>query len=69
MDSRFSIRYHDYHRIYSMEHIKQYDGPPYMWKVLVNGKWRKMSGFDEEHIHNILSPKKPKKIVRIKEKI
>jgi hypothetical protein len=44
-----------------MEHIKQYNGPPYMWKVLVNGKWRKMSGFDEEHIHNILSPKKTKK--------
>ena len=32
------------------------------------GKWKKMSGFDEEHIHNILAPKKPKKVIKIKEK-
>ena len=50
-------------------HLKTYKGPPYLFKVLMNGKWKKMSGFDEEHIRNILAPKKPKKIVRIKEKI
>jgi hypothetical protein len=49
--------------------LRPYDGPPYPYKVLVNGKWRRMMGFDEEHICNQLSPKKPKKIVRIKEKI
>tara|TARA_Y100000748_G_C15390536_1_gene447350 strand:- start:282 stop:449 length:168 start_codon:yes stop_codon:yes gene_type:complete len=49
--------------------LRPYDGPPYTWKVFVDGKWKKMSGFDEEHIRNILAPKKPKKIVRIKEKI
>ena len=32
--------------------LKPYTGPPYLWKVLVNGKWKKMSGFDEEHIQN-----------------
>jgi hypothetical protein len=48
--------------------LRPYDGPPYPYKVLVNGKWRRMMGFDEEHICNQLSPKKPKKIVRIKEK-
>ena len=48
--------------------LKPYTGPPYIWKVLVNGKWRKMSGFDEEHIANQLHPKKAKKITKIKEK-
>ena len=48
--------------------LKPYTGPPYLWKVLVNGKWRKMSGFDEEHITNQLHPKKAKKITKIKEK-
>ncbi len=47
--------------------LRPYDGPPYLWKVLVNGKWIKMSGFDEEHINNQLAPKKAKKIKRIKE--
>ena len=49
-------------------HLKTYKGPPYLFKVLMNGKWKKMSGFDEEHIHNILAPKKPKKVIKIKEK-
>jgi len=48
--------------------LKPYQGPPYSFKVLVNGKWIKMSGFDEEHINNQLAPKKAKKIVKIKEK-
>ena len=48
--------------------LKSYKGPPYLFKVLMNGKWKKMSGFDEEHIHNILAPKKPKKVIKIKEK-
>jgi hypothetical protein len=47
--------------------LDPYDGPPYSWKVLVNGKWIKMSGFDEEHIGNQLAPRKAKKIKRIKE--
>jgi hypothetical protein len=48
--------------------LKPYKGPPYLWKVLVDGKWKKMSGFDEEHIQDILGKKKAKKIVKIKEK-
>ncbi len=48
--------------------LKSYKGPPYLFKVLMNGKWKKMSGFDEEHIRNILAPKKPKKVIKIKEK-
>ena len=46
-------------------HLKTYKGPPYLFKVLMNGKWKKMSGFDEEHIRNILAPKKPKKVIKI----
>jgi hypothetical protein len=34
----------------------------------MNGKWKKMSGFDEEHIQNQLYPKKAKKVKKIKEK-
>ena len=49
--------------------LKPYTGPPYLFKVLVDGKWRKMSGFDEENIANQLHTKKAKKIARIKEKI
>ena len=45
--------------------LKPYTGPPYSWRVLVDGKWRKMSGFDEEHIQNQLAPKKAKKILKI----
>ena len=48
--------------------LKPYTGPPYLWKVLVNGKWKKMSGFDEEHIQNQLYPKKAKKIRKINDK-
>ncbi len=47
--------------------LKPYTGPPYLWRVLVNGKWRKMSGFDKEHIQNQLAPKKAKKILKIKD--
>ena len=36
--------------------LKPYKGPPYLWKVLVDG------------IQNILGKKKAKKIVKIKEK-
>jgi len=45
----------------------KYDGPPYMFKALVNGKWRKMMGFDEDHIQNQLAPKKAKKIIKLKD--
>ena len=43
-------------------------GPPYSYKVLMNGKWIMMSGFDKEHINNQLHPKKPKKVLKIKDK-
>ena len=49
-------------------HLKTYNGPPYLFKVLVDGKWKRMSGFDEEHIRNILGRKVPKKVIKIKEK-
>jgi hypothetical protein len=48
--------------------LKPYTGPPYSWKVLVDGKWKQMSGFDKEHINNQLHPKKAKKVLKIKEK-
>mgnify|MGYP003317204110 CR=1 FL=1 len=30
----------------------QWDGPPYSFSVKVNGKLKRMQGFDEEHIKN-----------------
>ena len=53
---------------YSKGEVKRWKGPPYSYKVLVNGKWIKMSGFDKEHIRNQLHPKKAKKVLKIKEK-
>ena len=53
---------------YTKTIIKQWSGPPYLYKVLVNGKWIMMSGFDKEHINNQLHPKKAKKVLKIKEK-
>ena len=46
---------------------KPYIGPPYLYKVLINGKWKTMSAFDEEHINNQLYPKKAKRIIKVKE--
>jgi hypothetical protein len=48
--------------------LKSWNGPPYSYKVRVDSKWIKMSGFDEEHINNQLHPKKAKKIKKISEK-
>ena len=53
---------------YKKGSIKEWNGPPYLYKVLVNGEWSKMSGFDKEHINNQLHPKKAKKVLKIKEK-
>ena len=44
-------------------------GPPYFYKVLMNDNWIKMSGFNEKHIRNQLRPKKPKKVLKIRDKI
>ena len=32
----------------------KWDGPPYSYSVKVNGKIKRMSGFDMEHIQNQL---------------
>lgn len=50
------------------EHIlKQYDGPPYSFSVKVNGKLKRMSGFDAEHIGNQLWPRKATMIRKVKD--
>lgn len=51
------------------ENIKltPYVGPPYNYSVKVNGKFKRMMGFDEGHIRNQLAPRKPKLIKRIKD--
>jgi hypothetical protein len=51
------------------ENIKltPYVGPPYNYSVKVNGKFKRMTGFDEEHIRNQLAPIKPKSIKRTKD--
>ena len=45
----------------------QYDGPPYSYSVKVNGKLKRMSGFDEEHIKNQLYPRKATIIRKVKD--
>ena len=45
----------------------QWDGPPYSFSVKVNGKLKRMSGFDEEHIKNQLWPRKATMIRKVKD--
>ena len=45
----------------------QYDGPPYSYSVKVNGKIKRMSGFDVEHIQNQLYPRKATMIRKVKD--
>lgn len=47
--------------------LTQWDGPPYSYSVKVNGKLKRMQGFDEEHIRAQLYPRKPKMIRKIKD--
>jgi len=47
--------------------LSPWSGPPYNYSVKVNGKFKRMMGFDEEHIRNQLAPRKPKIIKRIKD--
>jgi hypothetical protein len=54
----------------SLQGAESYDGPPYLFKVWFNKNSEPviMSGFDKKHIINQTTPKKPIKIVKIKEK-
>ena len=47
--------------------LEPWNGPPYIYSVKVNGKLKRMSGFDEEHIKNQLYPKKATMIRKIKD--
>ena len=47
--------------------IGLYDGPPYSFSVKVNGKLKRMSGFDDEHIKNQLYPRKATMIRKVKD--
>ena len=53
---------------YENINLKGWDGPPYSYFVLVDGKKQTMSGFDEQHIKDQLHPKKAKKITKIKDR-
>jgi hypothetical protein len=52
---------------YENINLKDYDGPPYSYSVKVNGKLKRMMGFDEEHIKVQLHPKKATMIRKIKD--
>jgi hypothetical protein len=54
----------------SLQGVETYDGPPYLFNVYFdkNSGPVTMSGFDKKHIINQTKPKKPIKIVKIKEK-
>ena len=45
----------------------KWDGPPYSYSVKVNGKIKRMSGFDVEHIQNQLNPRKATMIRKVKD--
>jgi len=47
--------------------LEPWNGPPYIYSVKVNGKIKRMSGFDEEHMKNQLYPKKATMIRKIKD--
>ena len=47
--------------------LEPWNGPPYIYSVKVNGKIKRMSRFDEEHIKNQLYPKKATMIRKIKD--
>ena len=47
--------------------LTPWDGPPYSYSVKVNGKLKRMSGFDEDHIRAQLWPRKPKMIKKVKD--
>jgi hypothetical protein len=44
--------------------LSPWNGPPYSYSVKINGKMRKMMGFDEQHILDQLHPIKPQKIFK-----
>lgn len=52
---------------YENMRLEPWNGPPYIYSVKVNGKIKRMSGFDEEHIKNQLYPKKATMIRKIKD--
>ena len=52
---------------YENMRLEPWNGPPYIYAVKVNGKIKRMSGFDEEHIKNQLYPKKATMIRKIKD--
>lgn len=47
--------------------LTPWNGPPYMFSVKVNGKIKRMSGFDIEHIQNQLWPRKATMIRKVKD--
>lgn len=47
--------------------IKNYDGPPYSYSVIINGNKKTMSGFDEQHIRDQISPRKATRIIKLKD--
>ena len=52
---------------YENFNLKGWDGPPYSYSVIVNGKKKTMSGFDEEHIKAQIYPLKATRIIKINE--
>ena len=54
----------DYEKI----NLKPYNGPPYSYSVTINGSKKIMSGFDEQHIHDQIHPRKATKVIRLEDK-
>ena len=52
---------------YENFNLKGWDGPPYSYSVIINGKKKTMSGFDEEHIKAQIYPRKATRIIKLKD--
>ena len=52
---------------YSNSFIKTYTGPPYSYSVIISGKKKTMSGFNEEHIREQIFPRKATRIIKLKD--
>ena len=53
---------------YENADLTPWNGPPYSYSVTIKNKTIRMIGFDEQHIKDQLYPKKPTRIIKLKER-
>jgi hypothetical protein len=53
---------------YENADLTPWNGPPYSYSVTIKNKTIRMMGFNEQHIKDQLYPKKPTRIIKLKER-